>query len=318
MNKKIGIIAGGAVAVLFGGALLFSNKEKEDKEEKTKAVVKIEHEVGTTEVNEEPKRIVVFDFAALDTLDKLGIEGIVGIPKSSTIPEYLSKYKSDEYESVGGLKEPDLEKINELKPDLIIINGRQHSFYEKLSQIAPTISLAKKDGEYIESTTKNLKYLGDIFNKEDEISEELKKINEKVEDINKKVKENGYSATTIMASNGELSVFGKESRFGVIYNELGFENTDENVKAADHGQTVSYEYIKNQKADYMFVIDKGAITNDKKTAKELLNNELVNSSEVYKKGNIIYLNTVAWYISDGGIQSTYIMLDEINKSINKS
>lgn len=317
MNKKIAIIAGAAVALVLGGALLFSNKEKEVEEEKTKAVVKIEHEVGVTEVNEEPKRIVVFDFAALDTIDKLGIEGVVGIPKSSTIPEYLSKYKDAKYENVGGLKEPDLEKINELKPDLIIINGRQHSFYEKLSKIAPTISLAKKDGQYIESTTKNLNYLGEIFNKEEEISKELNDINKKVEEINKKVKEKGYSATTLMASNGELSVFGNESRFGIIYNELGFKNTDENVKAADHGQTISYEYIKNQKADYMFVIDKGAINNDKKTAKELLDNELVNGSKVYKDGNIIYLNTVAWYISDGGITSTNIMLDEISGAINK-
>ncbi len=44
-----------------------------------------------------PERIVVFDYGFLDTLDALGVEGIVGIPKDTTLPEHLSKYASDEY-----------------------------------------------------------------------------------------------------------------------------------------------------------------------------------------------------------------------------
>ena len=33
-----------------------------------------------------PERIVVFDYGFLDTLDALGVEGIVGVPKDSTLP----------------------------------------------------------------------------------------------------------------------------------------------------------------------------------------------------------------------------------------
>ncbi|MDO7203082.1 hypothetical protein Q5M85_01250 [Paraclostridium bifermentans] len=43
-----------------------------------------------------------------------------------------------------------------------------------------------------------MKVLGDIFNKEDQVDSELKKINEKIEDINKEVTKNGYKATTLM------------------------------------------------------------------------------------------------------------------------
>ena len=319
MNKKIALISGLVIAGVIGGTLLFSNSKKEEVKDNSKEVITVEHAVGTTKVEEEPKRIVVFDWAALDAIETLGVEGVVGVPKGSAIPTYLDKYNGEDYANIGGLKEPDLEKINELQPDLIIINGRQHSFYDKLSEIAPTISMSKEDGKYIESTTKNLNVLGDIFNKEEEVSKEFETINAKIDEINKTVKEKQYVATTLMASDGELSVFGVDSRFGIIYNELGFKNTDKNIKAADHGQSVSYEYIATQDSDFMFVIDKSVISSEEgqSPAKELLNNDLVNSTKTAKNNNIVYLDTLAWYLADGGFESTNKMLDEVKSAISK-
>lgn len=319
MNKKVAIISGLAIVGLVGGMLVFSNKDKEVAITDNKEVVKVEHALGNTEVESNPKKVVVFDYAALDAMKTLDIDGVVGTAQSSSIPEYLSEYKDSKYANVGGLKEPDLEKINELDPDLIIINGRQHSFYDKLSEIAPTISMSKEDGKYMESLTKNMETLGDIFDKEKEVDEELAKINDKVEDINKEVVDKGYKATTLMVSDGNLSVFGSDSRFGFINKNLGFKNTDENAQKADHGQDISFEYIASQDADYMFVIDKSVISKDKeqKPAKEILDNDLINNTKVYKDGNIVYLDTHSWYLSDGGIISTNNMLNEIDKAISK-
>ncbi|WP_270942401.1 siderophore ABC transporter substrate-binding protein [Romboutsia lituseburensis] len=319
MNKKVALISGLAIVGIIGGMLVFSNKGKEEVKESTKEVVKVEHALGSTEVAENPEKIVVFDYAALDAMETLDIDGVVGVAKGSSIPKYLNKYEGDQYANVGGLKEPDLEKINELDPDLIIINGRQHSFYDKLNQIAPTISLSKEDGKYMESFSHNMEVLGDIFNKEEKVDQELAKIDKKIEKINKQVTDKGYKATTLMVSDGTLSVFGQDSRFGLIYKNLGFKNTDENVKTADHGQDVSFEYVASQDSDYMFVIDKSVISSDKeqKPAAEILNNDLINNTKVAKENNIVYLDTHAWYLSDGGFISTNNMIDEISKAINK-
>ena len=51
---------------------------------------------GETTVNKNPKRVVVFDYGILDSLDKLGVELIIGVVQDG-IPEYLSKYASEEY-----------------------------------------------------------------------------------------------------------------------------------------------------------------------------------------------------------------------------
>ncbi|MGL5754490.1 MAG: siderophore ABC transporter substrate-binding protein [Paraclostridium sp.] len=319
MNKKVALISGLVIAGLLGGALIFGAKGNDKVSNSENKKISVKHALGTTDIEKNPQKIVVFDFAALDAMETLGVDGVVGTAQSSSIPGYLSKYSESEYANVGGLKEPDLEKINELDPDLIIINGRQHSFYDKLEKIAPTISLAKEDGKYMESFTHNMEVIGDIFDKEKEVDTELAKINEKISGINKEVTDKGYSATTLMASDGNLSVFGADSRFGLIYNNLGFKNTDANVEAADHGQDVSFEYISSQNPDYMFVIDKSVISTDKnqKPAKEILNNNLINKMKVAENNNIVYLDTQSWYLSDGGFMSTNTMLDEVSKAINK-
>ena len=318
MNKKVGIIVGIALVGIIGVAAFFGGKGNKEASN-DKKVIAIEHALGSTEVESEPKKVVVFDYAMLDVMDTLGIEGVVGTPQDSSIPEYLSEYKGKEYANIGGLKEPNLEKINELDPDLIIINGRQHSFYDKLSEIAPTISMAKEDGKYMESFAKNMDIMGELFNKEDQVKKELESINKKIEEINKAVTKKAYKASTIMVSDGNLSVFGADSRFGLIYTDLGFKNTDDNIEAANHGQDVSFEYLASQDADFMFVIDKSVISgdNNQKAAKDILNNELINKTDAFKNDNIIYLDTHAWYLSDGGIVSTNKMLEEIKSAIKK-
>ena len=46
------------------------------------------------------------------------------------MPDYLKSYAA--VDSAGGIKKPDLEKINQIQPDLIIISGRQRDFQKDL------------------------------------------------------------------------------------------------------------------------------------------------------------------------------------------
>src|SRR5690606_32803864 len=133
-------------------------------------------ELGTTEVTKNPQTVVVFDFGALDTLDKLGVE-VKGVPQAS-VPGYLSKYAGEPYVNVGSLKEPDVETIYGLQPDLIIISGRQATYYEELSKFAPTIYSGVDNSNYLESFKNNVKTLAEIFDKVEEAEAELTAIEE--------------------------------------------------------------------------------------------------------------------------------------------
>lgn len=162
----------------------------------------------------------------LDTLDKLGLsDRVVGLPKQ-TLPSYLKKYKDSKYESVGGLKEPDFEKIAELDPDLIIIEGRQSEQYDEFKKIAPTIDIELDQKNYMESFKENTEKIGKIFDKEDAVKEALAKIDDKVEKANKLAKEKGGKGLVVLTSDKQISAYGSGSRFGLIHDVLGVEPVD--------------------------------------------------------------------------------------------
>ncbi|HJE18688.1 MAG TPA: ABC transporter substrate-binding protein, partial [Enterococcus casseliflavus] len=84
--------------------------------EQTPTEVEITDSNGTVTVPYAPEKVVVFDNSALDTMDALGVGDRIVAAATSNLPDYLSAYA--DVESAGGIKEPDLEKINQLQPDL--------------------------------------------------------------------------------------------------------------------------------------------------------------------------------------------------------
>lgn len=313
MNKKILAIAVSAVIVIAGTVTFWNTRKVESGQDISKEVVVITDGRGEFQVTKDPQRIVTFDYGVLDILDNMGID-VVGLPKSA-LPSDFSKYKDEKYKNLGDLKTPDFEAVNSVKPDLIIISGRQEDMYDKFSEIAPTI-LLDIDGEaYMDTFTRNVNALGKIFDKGKIVEEKLKNIEKQIEDINRKVTEKHVTASTIMVNDGALSAFGGQSRFGIIYKQLGFDNVDKNMKESTHGQQISFEYLVEKNSDYIFVVDRGAAQGKEGTAKSILDNELVKSTNAYKNNKIVYLNSVAWYTVAGGINSTETMLKDIDQAI---
>ncbi len=288
-----------------------TDKTSGSSEESTELTIK--HELGETKVEKNPENVVVFDFGALDTLDKLGVE-VTGVPQAN-IPSYLSKYEDSKYENVGGLKEPDFEKISEINPGLIIISGRQSDAYEELSEIAPTIYIGVDTAKYMESFKENTKTLGKIFDKQEAAEEELAKVEESIKGLNEKATAEGKNALIILANDGNISAYGAGSRFGIIHDVFGFTPVDENIEVSTHGQNVSFEYIVEKDPDYLFVIDRGAVVGGESSAKEIVENSLVEKTKAFKNDNIVYLDPNYWYLSGGGLISVSEMVKEVEGNL---
>ena len=274
----------------------------------------VTYELGETTVNKNPKRVVVFDYGILDSLDKLEVEGVVGLVQDG-LPEHLNKFASEDYSSIGSLKEPDMEKIFELSPDLIIISGRQADYYEELNKIAPTIHLGVDNENYLESFKVNMNILGEIFSEEKAVEKELATVTEAVEKLKIKVTEKGVNGLIALANDGAFSVYGAESRFGIIHNGFGVIPVDETIESSTHGQKASFEYIVEKNPQYLFVVDRAAIVGGTTSAKELFENDLMAKTDAYKNGNIVYLDPSIWYTATGGFTSTIKMVEEIDNAI---
>ena len=309
MSKKTIISMIVIIAVIFGiyGVTKFAGNGVSADGEK----IKITHQLGETEVPKNPSRVIVFDYGIADALNTLDVE-IIGLPKSS-LPSLLSKYEDGKYENVGSLKEPDMEKVYELKPDLIIMSGRLESYYEELNKIAPTIYLGVDNTDYLGSFKKNMETLGQIFDKEKDVKAQVAKVEEAIGKVNEKAE--GVNALIALANDNAFSVYGEGSRFGIIHKEFGIEAVDKTIESSTHGQKASFEYILDKNPDYLFVIDRAAVTGGNTSAKEMFDNEIIKKTDAYKNGNIVYLDADVWYTISGGIESTQKMVEEVLEAL---
>ncbi|WP_203340476.1 siderophore ABC transporter substrate-binding protein [Planococcus beijingensis] len=274
----------------------------------------VKHEFGETTFDKNPEKVVVFDYGVLDSMDKLGIEAVAGVPQES-LPAYLEKFEDvEKYENVGTLKEADFEAINAMEPDLIIISGRQADMYNEFADIAPTIHMAVDTTKYMESFKSNMNTLGEIFGKEDQVTEELAAIDAQIEEVKATVSESDEKALITLANEGKVSAYGAASRFGIIHDVFGVKQADEGIEASTHGQSISFEYILETNPDMMFVVDRNAAVGNEASAADSLENELVQKTNAYKNDKIIYLDPDFWYLSGGGLQSVSQMVKDIESA----
>ncbi|MFE8700717.1 siderophore ABC transporter substrate-binding protein [Cytobacillus sp. FJAT-54145] len=296
-----------------------SNERAETKTESEQAAAEpeeltIKHDLGEAVVQKNPETVVVFDFGALDILDKLGVE-VDGVPQGGTFPKYLSKFAGEEYENVGSLKEPDFEAIYGMEPDLILISGRQSAAYEELNKIAPTVFVGVDNAKYMESFTHNVNTLAEIFGKEAEAETELAKINEAIDSLKAVTAADDKKGLVTLTTGGKLSAYGPGSRFGILHDVFGVKPADENIEASTHGMSVTFEYIAETNPDYLFVVDRDAVVEGNGTAADMFDNELVNKTNAAKNGKIIYLDPALWYIAGGGLTSVAQQVAEIEAAL---
>ncbi|WP_201280774.1 siderophore ABC transporter substrate-binding protein [Paenibacillus lutrae] len=275
--------------------------------------ITIKHQLGEATFKTNPAKVVVFDMGVLDSLDKLGVP-VVGVPQDG-LPKYLEKYKDAKYTNVGSLKEPAFEVINKLKPDLIIISGRQQEAYKELNSIAPTIFMGVDASKYMDSYKENNKNLGLIFGKEAEVEKEVASVEASIKALNEKATANGKTGLITLVNGGKISAYGPGSRFGIIHDVLGVKPVDPTIKVSTHGDTISNEFIVEKNPDYLFVVDRDSAIGNEGASKKVIENELVKTTKAFKEGNIVYLNPDYWYLSGGGLVSVAEMVKEISSAI---
>lgn len=291
------------------------NAEAESNKEEEGSSVTVTHELGETVVDKDPEKVVVFDFGALDTVDKLGID-VVGVVQTN-IPSYLEKFDSEDYDNVGSLKEPDFEKISEIDPDLILISSRQADLYDELSELGPTVYVGVDTTRYMDSFKENVEVIGEIFGKEDEVEEELSKIEESIMALNEKASESDKNGLIILANDDKISAYGSNSRFGLIHDVFGIPAVDDGIEASTHGMNVSFEYVVEQDPDLLYVVDRSAAIGEEPAAKNIVENKLMEDTKAFENDDITYLDPDFWYLSGGGLVSVAEMVAEVEASLSK-
>lgn len=271
------------------------------------------------EVPYDPERIAILDMACLDIIDSLGVgDRVVG--SAGTSLDYLQDYVTDQnIENLGTIKEADMEAVMACEPDVIFIGGRLSSSYDALSEIAPVVYLST-DTEIgvVESVRKNASTIAAMFGLEDQVDKLMEDFDERIETLAAFAE--GKTAIVGMCTSGSFNVLGNDGRCSMIGREIGFENVgvDANVDTSTHGNEASFEYVVEKNPDYIFVMDRDAAigTDGAQLAQDIMENELVQGTDAYKNGQLVYLEHPAvWYTAEGGVQALNLMLQDLENTL---
>lgn len=293
-----------------------------------------------------PQRIAILDLAVLDIIDNLGLgDRVVGTANTSI--DYLSDYVNNkDIKNLGTIKEADLEAVMECEPDVIFIGGRLSASYDALSEIAPVIYLStNSEIGLVESVTKNATTIASLFGMESDIEKKTADFAERIAALQAVAE--GKTALVGMTTSGSFNLLGNDGRCSIIGVEIGFNNltasanggqsgngynkNSEGQKTEEkngndnsgnsgspHGNESSFETVVAQNPDYIFVMDRDRAigTEGVQLAQEIMENELVMSTDAYKNGNIVYLEHPAvWYTAEGGITALDVMLQDLESTL---
>ncbi|KLU14777.1 MULTISPECIES: siderophore ABC transporter substrate-binding protein [Xenorhabdus] len=272
--------------------------------------VTVKHLSGEIQIKKNPKRVVLFDFGTYDSMVKLGLsDRVIALPINN-LPEYVRNGVPATMHNAGGMKEPNLEELAEIKPDLIVITGRQGAFYESLSQIAPTINLSMDNKNYQSSVGSNLTLLGELFNKQDTVKAQFADLEKTIVAAQEKAKVANKKVLVLLHNAGELY----PNNQAVVYNVMKAPRAVLPAKSdKDKSRAVTADMIAQANPDVIFIIDRSEAIGAGKLEKAQFENDQVKSTHAYKNGKIVYLQPDLWYLSGGGLDS---MTRQINAVAN--
>ena len=212
-----------------------------------------------------------------------------------------------------------MEAVMACEPDIIFIGGRLSKSYDDLSEIAPVVYLATDiEKGIVESVGANARTIASIFGLEDQVDDKMAGFGDRIAALRSFAE--GKNAIVGLVTSGGLNVLGNDGRCSVIGREIGFENigVDANIDTSTHGNEASFEFIVEKNPQYLFIMDRDAAIQSEgaKLAQEIVENELVMGTDVYKNGNIIYLaHPAVWYTAEGGITALDLMLQDLETEL---
>ena len=311
--KKINLLYLLAILAIISGLLLYylpdmtsghnaeSNNTSQTFKEKT-----IVHDFGTTELKKAPKRIVILDNLYGEILDPLDITPVGATTGQADSQEFSTlfkkQYKDAKVVSVGWQGNPDLDKIAELKPDLILMTGEQEDLYDELSEIAPTVGYQINTDENWDYHETSLK-VAEIFDKRDEMKKDLDRLDarEAVFAENVKAKFGNQKLMYLRVTDNDIRYYAY-GHFGYLYDTYHF-NRAETFNPDDMLQVIDPDKLKDINPDLLIV---------QADSQELLDNKLKNSPvwtslKAVQNNKVIYADYSTYMLGFGIVSQEAIM-----------
>lgn len=279
--------------------------------ESTPAKRIIKHEQGETEVPGNPQKIaVIADNGYEDNLLAMGVKPYI----ASTFAWSEKKFYphiADKLAGVQGIEgtAPNVEKVLELKPDVIIISGQNKNFYEQLSKIAPTVQVP-----FNEDWKATHRLLGEIVGRQKEAEQSLQDYEKKVAEAKAEIQKAAGSQSVLLAILNEktIRVQGTTGHAvnDLLYKDLGLKPAS-GIPTDKQRVEVSLEGLSTFTPDVIF-LQKNRFSTVEQAYENLKKNNVWNSLPAVKNGKVYDVDN--WLAMSFGPIGRGMIVDQVKKS----
>src|SRR5690625_3038664 len=210
---------------------------------------------GTVTVSGQPERVVVLDEGALDTALSVGIQPIAALASrgGKDVADYLQEYLTEPIDIVGTVREPNIEAIFRLKPDLILASSETNdALYGKLSRIAPTI-VPDRENTFTDWKT-TVRLFAEALDKKDEVEAKLAELDEQLETMHSYWEKPQTVSVVRWNPQGPVLMSGKLFT-GQLIRAAGLETLPlaDDLGQRPHSDTLSLENLVQIDADWLLL-----------------------------------------------------------------
>lgn len=269
----------------------------------------ITHAMGTTEVPEDPQRVVVLTNEGTEAALSLGVTPVGAANSWNGDPwwDHITEAMGDAV-PVGTENSINLELVAGLEPDLILGNKQRHEeIYPQLSAIAPTVLSERLRGDW----KVNFRLYAEALGRSERGEEVIAAYDAKVADLRAALGERlNEEVSVVRFLPGQIRIYQLDSFSGVLLQDVGFdrpENQDVNAFAIRTGK----ESIPEMDGDriFHFTYDTGNGEGEARKA-EVLEDPLWQSLSAVQAGRVHEVSDAIWNTA-GGVQAAMLMLEDI-------
>lgn len=260
--------------------------------------VEVEHKYGTTVIEKKPERIVTLGLSDQDVVLALGVKPVGSIDWFKERPYGQWPWAKDLWgdqppEIVGERDDYNLEKILNLKPDLILAqySGMTQQQYDELSKIAKTVGQPKGFEDYGAPWQDMAKLAAKAMGETAELDEQIKAVDDRFATVREEHPDwKGKSVAVIDSYEpGKVVAFQETDPKAAFLEELGFEVPEEINKAARESKDVNAIELSAERFDMLDADLIVVLAFDPDTAKQNLGSSPVwQGLQAVKDGRVLF------------------------------
>jgi len=286
----------------------------------------VEHEMGKTEVCDQPQKVAALSPHILDSILALGVQPaayaeVIDLKiqtfdnPTEQIP-YLGRWVTTKPMAIGHRDSPSLERLTLLQPDLILGEHWQSDKYALFTQIAPTLLFSDgKNPNEPQSWQQDIEGIAEALGREAQAKELLAEHDRQIAQARAALQPVSQTHPRILLISSDLKTYievGSDSVGGRLLKEIGFKIVQ--PEGVQNDAVISWEILPQIEADIIIVMywrDEN-LTDPQDPAKiEWPQRSLLESMPVFQQGRVFFVDEYIWGGAPRGPLSDQLILEKL-------